>query len=201
MFKDLLDEIKGFKYQITVKVLSRKHKENGGIEFAPVYVNSTTKTAINSKYMLDKSFQKFLYRIGNWINEGSGGLIESVDAEYVNISVCSPLSGSTYIELPCRLKNSMKGLIKIKNSDNKYFLWCHIRYLNPLKIHPERITKADKNMVNDLDYEGIEFPVFKNDFSNIEKKNNICINVFCYENNLVYSVYVSNEKFKNCMDL
>ena len=28
LFKDLLDEIKEFKYQITVKVLLRKHKEN-----------------------------------------------------------------------------------------------------------------------------------------------------------------------------
>ena len=75
------------------------------------------------------------------------------------------------------------------------------RHLNPLKIHPERTTKADKNVVNDLDYEGIEFPVSKKDFGKIEKKNNICINVFCYGNDLVYPVYVSNKKFENCMDL
>ena len=49
-------------------------------------------------------------------------------------------------------------------------------------------------MVNGPDYEGIEFPVSKKDFGKIEKKNNICINVFCYGNNLVYPVYVSNEK-------
>ena len=90
LFKDLLDEIKGFKYQLTLKLLLRKHKENGGIEFAPVYFNSTTKTVINSKYMLDKFFQEILYRIDNWINEGSGWVIESIDAEYVNISVFSP---------------------------------------------------------------------------------------------------------------
>ena len=29
LFKDLLDEIKGFKYQATVKVLLSKHKEKG----------------------------------------------------------------------------------------------------------------------------------------------------------------------------
>ena len=80
----------------------------------------------------------------------------------------------------------MKGLINIKNNDNKCFLWCHIRHLNPLKIHPERITKADKNMVNYLDYEGIKFVVSKKDFSTSGKKDNICINVFCYENDLVY---------------
>ena len=77
----------------------------------------------------------------------------------------------------------MKNLINIKSYDNKSFLWCHIRHLNPLKIHPEKTTKADKDMVNNFDYEGIEFPVSKKDLSKIEKKNNICINVFCYENN------------------
>ena len=65
----------------------------------------------------------------------------------------------------------------------------------------ERITKADTNMVNDLDYEGIEFPVSRKDDSKIESKNNFCINVFCYENNLVYPVYVSDEKFEDHMDL
>ena len=50
-------------------------------------------------------------------------------------------------------------------------------------------------MVNDLDYEGIKFPVSKKDFGNIEKKNNVCINVFCYENNLIYPVHISDQRF------
>ena len=137
--------MKGFKYQITVTVLLCKHKQNGNIECAPVYFNSATKTIINSdKCNLDKSFQEIVYRIDKWINEGSGWIIESIEAQYVNISVYSPLIGSTYIELPGKLKNPMKGLVNIKNNDNKRFLWCHIRHLNPLKVHPERITKVDK---------------------------------------------------------
>ena len=62
-----------------------KHKRNGGIEFAPVYYNSTSKTVINLEYDLDKYFQEILYRIDNWINEGSGWVIELVEAKYVNI--------------------------------------------------------------------------------------------------------------------
>ena len=27
----------------------------------------------------------------------------------------------------------MKDLIDIKDNENKYFLWCHIRHLNSLK--------------------------------------------------------------------
>ena len=70
LFKDLLNEMKGFKYQITVTVLLCKHKQNGNIEHAPVYFNSPTKTVVNSdKYDLDKSFQDIFYRIDNWVNK------------------------------------------------------------------------------------------------------------------------------------
>ena len=83
--EDLLNEMKGFKYQITVTVLLCKHKENGDIEY-PVYFNSATKTVINSdKDDLDKSFQEILYRIDNWVNEGPGWIIESIEAQYVSI--------------------------------------------------------------------------------------------------------------------
>ena len=72
LFTDFLDEMKGFKYQIAVKVSLSKRKGNGGREFAPAYFNSTTKAVINLKYDLNKSFKEILYRIDNWINEGSG---------------------------------------------------------------------------------------------------------------------------------
>ena len=72
LFSDLINEIKGFKYQITVKVLLKKYKPNGEIEFAPIYFNSLTKLIINHRYKLDKSSQEILYRIDAWINEGSG---------------------------------------------------------------------------------------------------------------------------------
>ena len=47
LFKDFLEETKGFKYQITVAFLLSYHKENRITEFAPVYFNSTTKPMIN----------------------------------------------------------------------------------------------------------------------------------------------------------
>ena len=61
LFNDLLNETKGFKYQINVKVLLKKYKSNGEIDFAPVYFNSSTKTVIGYRYKLDQSFQENLY--------------------------------------------------------------------------------------------------------------------------------------------
>ena len=50
--------------------------------------------------------------------------------------------------------------------------------------------------MKDLGYDGIEFPISRKDFRKIEKKNNVCINVFCYESNLVCPVPILDQKFK-----
>ena len=82
--KDLLNnplnETKGFKHQITVKVLLKKCKLNGEIEFAPAYFNSLAKTVINHRFRLENSFQEILYLIDVWINKGSGWSVESIES-------------------------------------------------------------------------------------------------------------------------
>ena len=100
LFNDLLNETNGFKYQITVKVLLKKYKPNGEIEFAPVYFNSSTKTIISNKFKLEHAFQEILYRIDAWISKGSGWIIVSIESQNINISTYRPLLlGSSHIEL------------------------------------------------------------------------------------------------------
>ena len=70
-----------------------------------------------------------------------------------------------------------------------------------MKRDPEKITKLDKKMINDLDYKGIKLPVSKKDYCRISGQNNICISVFCYEKGLTYPVYLSDQNFLNSMDL
>ena len=69
LLNDLLNERKGFKYQITLKAVLRKYKPNREIELRPVYFNSRTKTVISYKFSLEYAFQKILYRTDNWIVE------------------------------------------------------------------------------------------------------------------------------------
>ena len=78
---------------------------------------------------------------------------------------------------------------------------CHVRHINPSKKHPEKILKIGKQIVKQLNYDGIEFPVQEKDFNKIEMMNNVCINMFAYENKLVFPIYVSGQNFKNSMDL
>ena len=64
-----------------------------------------------------------------------------------------------------------------------------------------RIRKEDRDVFKKLNYQGIEFPGSKKDYSKIEVLNEININVLCYENKVVYSVYLSNQRFNDCMNL
>ena len=63
------------------------------------------------------------------------------------------------MKLPVELRSSKKGLINIKNKDQKCFLWCHVRHINSSKKRPKRIKKTEKKIAEKLDYDGIEFPV------------------------------------------
>ena len=82
------------------------------------------------------------------------------------------------MDLPIELRSSRKGLINIKKKDQGVMLGI----LTLQKSIWKELKKTDKKTADKLDYDGIEFPVQEKDFSKIEVKNNICINVFGYEN-------------------
>ena len=155
-------------------------------------------TNIQSSLQISK--QHILNSISQWVSEGSGWTVQSIESHYINIANYSPLRGSSYIELPPEINRS-KGLINIKNEDNECFRWCHIRHLNPQDKHPNRITKTDKKFIEQLDYSNIEFPVTVKQINKIEKQNNIRISLFGYEKKQKFPIYISQEKFQDHMEL
>ena len=199
----LLNEIKGLKYVETLKVTFSKMSD-GETVIKNAYFNSTPQTIINQMEIneaLQMSKQNILNLISQWISEGSGWIIQSVDSHYLNIVKYKPMKGSSYIQLPYELRNSAKGLINMKNEDNECFRWCHIRHLNQQEKYPQRIKKTDKQYVEKLDYSNIDFPVNVKHYNKIEKQNSININVFGYENKEPYPIYVSKEKYEDHMEL
>ena len=79
----------------------------------------------------------------------------------------------------------MKDLINIKNDDNKCFLWCHV-HLNCKVKNLWRISGKDKEISKHLNYNSIKFPVSKKYYDKTGVMNKININVFCYENKVVF---------------
>ena len=147
------------------------------------------------------SRQEILNVIDKWVSEGSGWVIDRIDSHYLNVTLYKPLNGSSYIKLPAKLGNSRKGLINLKNEDNECFRWCHIRHLNPQMKDPQRIKKDDKKKVNELNYDGVEFPVSQRHYNKVEKQNSIRINVFGYEDGQPFPINISKETFEDQMNL
>ena len=172
--------------------------------YKTAFFNGKAKTitkASDIKHELSMSRQEILNLINKWVSEGSGWVIDRIDSHYINVTTYKPLHGSSYIELPTELKNPKKGLINIKNKDDECFRWCHIRHLNPQEKNPQRIKKEDKEMINELNYEGIEFPASQKHYNRVEKQNNIRINVFGYEKGQPFPIHISKETFEDQMNL
>ena len=201
--KKVLSAMKGIKFNETLKVTFWKPHDDGWI-YKTAYFNSKPQTVINDiniSEALEVTKQQILNFIAQWISEGSGWTIQSVDSHHINTVKYEPLKGSSYIQLPKELKNSAKGLINLKNNDNQCFRWCHIRHLNYQDKYPQRIKKSDKEYIDRLDYTGIEFPVTTKQYNKIEKQNEININVFGYEDKQSYPIYISKEKHEDHMEL
>ena len=107
-----------------------------------------------------------------------------------------PLRGDTWISLPKELANK-KAIINMKNEDNKCFLWCVLRALNPKEHNSEILDKKLKLKENTLNMEGIEYPVSLKDLNKFEKQNpNLAFTVLGYNRKSVYPLRNSNNAYK-----
>ena len=200
LFDELLREKKDFKYIISAKITLEKRINDNEFDPKTLHFNSLIKTVINQRYRLNDSFKEILNLLDIWINEGSGWIIDEIKGLYINISNYEPLLGGSYIPLPKALNNSLKGLINLKTRDDKCFMWCHVRIINPQNRNAERINKQDKKIAANLNYSDIVFQLDINDYKKIEDRFQMQVNVFGYENK-VYPLYISKKSYNQTINL
>ena len=141
-----------------------------------------------------------LERIANLINWSSGGGSGWVFYKIIKLELHTvsyrPLRGNTWIPLPKELADK-KAIINMKNKDNKCFMWCVQRALNPNNNHPERVDEDLISKQDTLNMKGIEYPVSLKDIDRFEKQNpNISITVFgCNGKNKIYPLSVSEHVY------
>jgi len=132
---------------------------------------------------------------------GSGWKFVAVQKLDVNTVVYEPLKGSSYIPLPKCLADN-KAVINLKNDDSQCFKWCLARSLNSVEKNSERVTKELRKQVEELNWNGITFPVALNEIDKFERNNtDLSVNVFSYEEHFVYTLRISKHERKDVVDL
>ena len=190
LFKDLLREKRGFKYNLLTEItLKRWNNATNSYDIITHHIKTNAITVANQRFNLNSAYEELKHRLDIWTGEGSGWIIDKIEEVSIDISNYDTLVGSSYIPLPSELNNSMKGLINIKNKDNECLKWCDARFINSTNSHLERIKKQDKEIAKTLDSRGINFPMKARDYEIIEERFNINVNVFGYENR-VFPLYV-----------
>ena len=125
--------------------------------------------------------ERILEKMATFQSMGSGWRLYSIIKLELHTTRYNPLRGETWIPLPKELANK-KAIINMQNKDNKCFLWCVLRALNPCEKDPQRIDKKLKKKENTLNMDRIEYPVSLKDIDKFENQNpTISITVFGYK--------------------
>ena len=96
----------GIKINIRLNITFMKQIEKVNVGF----FKSNAREIINEndiETVISDAGNELINRISEWISEGSGWVIKSVDKHEIDISKYKPLRGSSYLPLPEKIKNKM----------------------------------------------------------------------------------------------
>lgn len=128
--------------------------------------------------------EELLKAIENIAIQGSGFTLTRIVELVVQTASYEPLRGASFIETPKRLDRK-RAIINVQNKfDDMCFKWSVLTCLNKDKIksNPHRVQNY-KQFKNDLNFDGIDFPVNSKDVDKFVKQNdNISINIYNYDN-------------------
>ncbi|KAG8236633.1 hypothetical protein J437_LFUL016466 [Ladona fulva] len=150
--------------------------------------------------VVEDSYAKLLKEKSEFQAKGSGWALSEVVGLELRINKYTPLRGSTYINLPVKIRYT-KSVVNVKNNDAfcfKYAIWA-----KNIDKDPQRVSKYDtRSFNNGYRWDCIEYPVDLKDVIKFERVNNITINVFGLdEKNNVYPLKIVDCELEDHRDL
>ena len=179
---NLQDEIQkhsNIKWYLTLKVKFVKYDKDGEeMSSEPVFRTRPT-ILMNSDDMDTSHHYEDVKKMENYLREGSGWRLDFIIMMQLNSVPYKPVQGSNYIPTPKYIADK-KAVINIQNTDNKCFLWSILAALHPILDNPQRVTHYQP-YEDEMNVNGITFPVVRDQIPKFEKQNDISINVFSYD--------------------
>ena len=172
-----------------------KRQTNSGTVIHPAAFHSDIDVNLDGtdeEELYDTMVERMLEKTATFQSMGSGWRLRSLIRLELHTVRYNLLREETHIPLPKELKVKT-AIINMKNDDNRCFLWCVLRALNPKDRNSERVDTKLREKENTLNMKGIEYPVSFKDLDKYEKQNpSISITEFGYERKSVYALRNSN---------
>ena len=81
LFKDLLREKRGFKYNLVTEVtLKRWNNATNSYDIATAHIKTKATTVTNQRFNLNSAYEELKHRLDIWTGLGSGWIIGSIEA-------------------------------------------------------------------------------------------------------------------------
>jgi len=155
---------------------SRPHVENSleNRAFKTTAVEVFLETDIAT--VIQRAYSKLLDEEDVYKGRGSGFTLDSIDGVLLAVYKYTPMSGSSYIELP-KFIDRKHATINTQNHDEQCFKWAVLaRHASNPKY---RIGENYRKVENKYNFEGISFPTPIININTFEKKNlNVSVNVY-----------------------
>ena len=201
----LTGELSFHQYKVSLVLKVEMTKGDGKTKVQTPYFASKPYTILSQhdiENAIEEAHRNIDAQMDKWTREGSGWVVTRVLCLYVNIAKYQPLTGSSYMELPKYLQTK-KAIVNVRNNDNKCLEWALLSALHPVEhgSHPDRVSKY-KPYENELNFAGVGFPITLKDIPNVEKQNNLAINVFGYsESARIHPLYITKDNDKSPINL
>ena len=206
LIKKRLNKLNGIKFYVGMDIIFSKPNPNGENIITEVFYMPGKAITITHESNISEAIQaqreKINREIERFTKGGSELSIEQIRRHHLTITEYKPLAGKSYIPLPACIQNK-KATINIQNDDDKCFMYCLGRALdpNPEKKNLERVSNHLKNICEELGLNKICMPVSVPNISKTERQFNISINLFGHNGGQIYSIKVTKEVDKKHINL
>jgi hypothetical protein len=176
----------GIKYHISSRCLVKKTLNGKTIqELDDFFITTFTAQIINESEIqnsLKADIQCEIDDIPERETRGSGYVFDRVITHEIQLAKYEPLKGpqgSHYLKLPDNLK-AKRAIINVQNKDDKCFMWAVLSALYPADKHADRVS-IYKESIEKHNWAMLDFPVPVNQIAKFEKRNNLSINVYGWD--------------------
>ena len=109
LFRDSLRKKRGFKYNLlSINTLKTWNNTTNISDIETIHIKTKAITVTNQRFNLNSAYQELKHRLDIWTGLGSGWIIDSIEAIFIDIANYDQLAGSSYIPLLSELNNPKK---------------------------------------------------------------------------------------------